>query len=299
MHPRTRICSGLKVLLQSGLNGGIPPFQLRIPCHRPMHSKSKFLYTSITSRRTLEILRPQGGVRSPLPGDIQGHQARDIHARQGPLRRQRRPGLSARTWSLSRRTMFPAASTCHRPGPAASSAPGAAVPAHAIRAPRVQFLQYNHRNQVDTEPRKSPWLNRRPGPPIPPDSRWKRPRLPNAMHFRFPYRAATVKTAPERLWFAIAVLDRFVGPFPCHQAVNASDAHNCPPDCSEACQLSSIPETVSCHRSGNPARSRSGAPAPPPAHPRRQQLGHPSPSGPLATLRMVTAGPASPLRDRG
>ena len=120
-----------------------------------MQPKSQFLYTSITSSRTPQIPRPQGGARSPLPVSIQGHQAGDIHARQGPLRRQRLPELSARTWSLSRRTMFPAASTCHRPGPAASSVPGAEVPAHAIRYPKLQFLQYNHCNNVDTEPRKT------------------------------------------------------------------------------------------------------------------------------------------------
>ena len=59
--------------------GGLPPFQLRIPCHPPMQSKSQFLYTSITPRRTPQIPRPErGGALTPL-GANRGHQARDIH----------------------------------------------------------------------------------------------------------------------------------------------------------------------------------------------------------------------------
>ena len=60
---------------------GLPPFQRRIPCHRPMCSKSTFLYTSITSSRTSKIPCPEGGVHSPPPGTNRGHQAGDIHQR--------------------------------------------------------------------------------------------------------------------------------------------------------------------------------------------------------------------------
>ena len=179
--------------------GGIPPFQLRIlPC-LPTQSKSRLLYTSITSRRTLKILRPQrGGALTPA-WRYSGSSGQRYSRPSGDAA----PPVPA--WTLSQDVEPFAAhdvshrATCHRPGPAAYSAPSAAAPAHAIRAPRVQFLQYNHRNQVDTEPRKSPWLNRRPGPPIPPDSRWRRPRLHSATCFKSPYRAATVKTAPARL----------------------------------------------------------------------------------------------------
>ena len=53
-------------------------------------------------------------------------------------------GASRDAWRLS-----PATSAGHGPGPAASSAPAAAVPAHVTQAPRVHFLQYNHCNKAD------------------------------------------------------------------------------------------------------------------------------------------------------
>ena len=43
-----------------------PPFQLRIPSRPPMQSQSRFLYTSMTPRRTPEIPCPErGGARTP------------------------------------------------------------------------------------------------------------------------------------------------------------------------------------------------------------------------------------------
>ena len=48
---------------------------------------------------------------------------------------------------------------CHLPPPTPATGPGPAptpaAPAHVTRYPKLQFLQYNHCNNVDTEPRKT------------------------------------------------------------------------------------------------------------------------------------------------
>ncbi len=63
MYPPTGTRANTNRLQQSG---EIPPFQLRITPCPPMPSKSRFLYTSMTSSRNRKIPRPErGGLRTP------------------------------------------------------------------------------------------------------------------------------------------------------------------------------------------------------------------------------------------
>ena len=132
--------------------GGFPPFQLRIPSRPPMQSKSRFLYTSLASGRTLKIPRlERGGLRTPPFEVIKPGIFTTVRPR---YRRRCGPGpageASSVTGPMPPATARPQAQ-CQRP----------AVPAHIPRFPTsttsaIQSVQQSRHRAATNSPPESP-----------------------------------------------------------------------------------------------------------------------------------------------
>ena len=139
--------------------GGFPPFQLRIPSRPPMQSKSRFLYTSLASGRTLKIPRlERGGLRTPPFEVIKPGIFTTVRPR---YRRRCGPGPAGEASSVT--------GLCRLPPPGHRPSVNVRRFRHTSRdSQQVQLLQYNQCNKADTEPQQTPRPNRPPKPRITP-----------------------------------------------------------------------------------------------------------------------------------